>query len=99
MCYGVCLIDGVPWAMRMRRVGNRSGGWKMGPCRVLVMMATIVVAGFAAGPQESGDDTTSSAAISLSDAFRVARSLTWWGVDAAMETMGYGERKAEIQRR
>lgn len=99
--------------MRMRRVGARLGGWRMGTCRVLAMMATVVVVGLAASPQQQlanvgegnsksaiGTTTTSwsSAAISLPDAFRVVRSLTWWGVDAAMETMGYGERDRQIER-
>lgn len=35
---------------------------------------------------------TSAATISVLDAFRVMSSMTSWGVDLAMETIGYGER-------
>lgn len=35
---------------------------------------------------------TSSATISVLDAARVISRFTWWGVDLAMESAGYGKR-------
>ena len=37
---------------------------------------------------------TSGATISILDAVKVMGSITWWGVDLAMETAGYGRRKS-----
>lgn len=37
---------------------------------------------------------TSGATISILDAVKVMGSITWWGVDMAMETAGYGKRKS-----
>lgn len=41
--------------------------------------------------EEPAATATSAATISVLDAVRVMGSLTWWGVDLAMETAGYGE--------
>lgn len=35
---------------------------------------------------------TSGATISVLDAVKVMGSITWWGVDMAMETAGYGKK-------
>ncbi|CBJ33632.1 conserved unknown protein [Ectocarpus siliculosus] len=40
--------------------------------------------------EEPAATATSAATISVLDAVRVMGSLTWWGVDLAMETAGYG---------
>lgn len=42
-------------------------------------------------PNSSGPPSTSSSTISVFDAIRVARRLTGWGADSAMEALGYGE--------
>lgn len=41
--------------------------------------------------EEPAATATSAATISVLDAVRVMGSLTWWGVDLAMETAGYGK--------
>lgn len=44
--------------------------------------------------EQTAAAATSGATISILDAVRVMGSITWWSVDMAMETAGYGKRKS-----
>lgn len=80
-----------PMLLRVRaRSKNR---WR---CVTLLCALIALLAQAQIDPNE-GDaleptTSTSAATISVLDAFRVMGSITWWGVDLAMETAGYGER-------
>lgn len=83
--------EGGHWKIRWRYKG------------LLMCFAMLVVIALGNAPQASHADSssrtlekaeagTSAATISVVDAFRVVQGLTWWGVDMALETMGYGEK-------
>ncbi|CAM9495410.1 unnamed protein product [Scytosiphon promiscuus] len=66
--------------------------------RCLALLCGLIMVGQAQiGPTRQDEDSSavhgaasSSATISMMDAVRVMGRLTWWGVDIAMETAGYG---------
>ncbi|CAN0334184.1 unnamed protein product, partial [Ectocarpus sp. 12 AP-2014] len=76
----------------LRRVRGRSASQPRWVSLLYALMAMIVSqAQMAASVEEEpGATATSAATISMLDAVRVMGSLTWWGVDLAMETAGYG---------
>ena len=61
-------------------------------CALMAMVGLAQIEIEEAAIEETNAATTSGATISILDAVRVMGSITWWGVDLAMETAGYGER-------
>lgn len=65
-------------------------------CFTLLLLCTALLGEAQIDPNEEDalepTAATSTATISVLDAFRVMGTMTLWGVNLAMETAGYGER-------
>lgn len=76
--------------MRLRVADRGSARWK----RWAVWFAAIaafVPAQSAATDEGAYAASTSGATISVADALGVVGRLSWWGIDLALESVGYGE--------
>lgn len=78
--------------MRLRVADRANAKWKhwavwFAAVAALVQAQTMLDEGGGVPAAAS----TSGAMISVADAFGVLSRLSWWGIDLAMETAGYGE--------
>lgn len=79
--------------MRLRVADRANNRWKhwavwFAATTVLVQAQAMLDEGAGVIPAPA---STSGATISVVDAFGVLSRLSWWGIDLAMETVGYGE--------
>lgn len=81
----------------LNRVGGRPTATRWRWFTLLCVLTTMLGKGQMPAHMEIDVDateqttSTSGATISILDAVKVIGSITWWGVDIAMETAGYGK--------
>lgn len=76
--------------MRPRDADRGSARWKRWTLWFGAMCA-VVHAQSAAMDESPYPASTSGATISVTDALGVVSRLSWWGIDLALETAGYGK--------
>lgn len=72
------------------RANTRWKHWAVWFAAMAVLVQAQAMPGEGAGVIPA-DASTSGATISVADAFGILSRLSWWGIDLAMETAGYGE--------